>query len=60
MFSIRIEKPSTGSHWKAVRAGSRPYPIPAHNGIRSEISDLYIRGLCRNFGIEDAEFRKHL
>jgi predicted RNA binding protein YcfA (HicA-like mRNA interferase family) len=38
----------------------RPYPIPAHNGLRTEIPDEYIRGLCRAFGIDYEELRKRL
>jgi hypothetical protein len=45
---------------KLTRPGYRCYTIPAHNGGRSEISDVYIAGLCRNFQIEEAEFRSRL
>lgn len=58
-FGILVAK--GGKHnKKLVRAGSRCYTIPAHNGGRSEISDVYIAGLCRNFQIEEAEFRSRL
>jgi hypothetical protein len=40
----------------AKRKGCRSYPLPAKNGARSEISDEYIRGFCRNFGIDLDEF----
>ncbi len=36
------------------------YPLPAHNGPKTELSDIYIRGLCRAFGIDEREFRKRL
>jgi hypothetical protein len=33
------------------------YPLPAHNGLRSEITDDYIRAFCRHFGLDEAAFR---
>ncbi len=57
---IEIEKPSSGSHWKAKRPGSGTYPVPASNGERTEIDDKYIRGLCRHFGIEFDEMKRRL
>jgi hypothetical protein len=42
-----LKKPKSGSHWKFVRPKCRPYPVPAHNGDRSEVGDTYIAGLCR-------------
>lgn len=41
----------------AKKLGYRTHPIPAHRGPNSEISDIYIRAFCRNFGIDFAEFR---
>jgi hypothetical protein len=58
-FGISVG-PGKGSHWKAKRAGCRPYPIPAHNGERSEIADEYIRGLCRAFGVDYDEMKRLL
>ena len=51
-----------GKHpWKAQRkSDGKTYPIPAHNGLKTEISDEYIRGLCRCFGLDETEFRKLL
>lgn len=49
-----------GSHWMAKKAGHRTYPIPAAHGENSEIGDQYIRGFCRNFEIDAAEFRSKL
>ena len=59
-YGITVEKPSSGSHWKCKRDGCRTYPIPAHNGERSEIPDQYIRALCRNFGIDYDEMKRLL
>lgn len=58
-FGITVEKPGSGSHWKAKR-GSVTYTIPAHNGARSEIGDVYLKGVCRAFGIDVGEFKKLL
>jgi hypothetical protein len=59
-YGIGVTKPNRGSHWLAKKPGFRTYPIPAHNGERTETSDVYIRGLCRNFEIDAAEFRERL
>jgi len=60
-FGISFSPPTGGgAHWKATKAGFRSYPIPAHNGDRTQIGDQYIRGFCRNFGIDLSEFRSKL
>lgn len=52
-FGVEVTPPAGGgSHWKAVRAGARSYPIPAPNGPRSEVPQKYIFALCRHFDIE--------
>lgn len=58
-FGGTVEEPSSGSHWKAFRDG-RCYPLAAHNGARTEISDLYIRGMCRALQLDEQEFRAML
>lgn len=50
-LGIELVPPSKGSHYKFVR-GSTVYPIPLHNGEKTEIDDKYINGLCRAFGID--------
>ncbi len=57
-FNVEIEPGS--KHYKATRAGARCYTIPAHNGEKTDVVDHYIRGVCRNFGIDEDEFRKLL
>lgn len=47
--NIVLHAPSSGSHWKFVGPDGKTYPVPAHNGERTEISREYIRGLCRCF-----------
>jgi predicted RNA binding protein YcfA (HicA-like mRNA interferase family) len=59
-YGIRVEKPNKGSHWKARNADGKVYTIPAHNGERAEISDVYINGVCRAFGIDPKDFKKKL
>jgi hypothetical protein len=59
-LGVSVDRPSTGSHWKFQREGFRVYPIPAHNGERSEISDKYIRAMCRALGIDESELRSLL
>ncbi len=55
-----VEEPRSGSHWKA-RLGTDCYPIPAHNGLKTEISDRYINGLCRALKtLNEEKFRADL
>lgn len=58
-LGVTIEMPRSGSHYKAVKGGVM-YPIPAHNGMRTEIGDQYIRGLCRAFEIDPQSFKAKL
>ncbi len=58
-YGIDIEEPKSGSHWKAKRDG-KVYTLPAHNGPKTELSDVYVRGLCRAFGIDYEEMKEHL
>ncbi len=59
-LGVTVERPRSGSHWKARRDGFRPYPIPAGNAERTEIGDQYIRGMCRALGLDETELRKLL
>lgn len=59
-FNIRVERPTKGSHWKAIGPDGTMYPIPAHNGEKTEIGDAYIDGLCRAFGLDKRKFRSKL
>lgn len=58
-YGVAVEKPSGSSHWKASRDGF-VYTIPAHNGEKTEIADIYIRGCCRAFEIDFKEFKGKL
>jgi hypothetical protein len=57
---ITFEKPSSGSHWKTRSETGGMYPIPAPNGERTEISDHYIRGMCRAHGVDYDEMKRLL
>lgn len=59
-FGVEISEPGRGSHWQCRKQGFRMYPIPAHNGLKTEISDRYIAGLCKHFGIDEDAFRRSL
>lgn len=56
---VDVEKPNSGSHWKAVLDG-KTYPIPAHNGDKTEIDNKYIRGVCDCFDLNVDDFKKKL
>jgi hypothetical protein len=48
---------SGGKHnWRFTKPGKRPYTVPAHNGLKTEISWVYIQGLCRNMDIPTSAF----
>jgi hypothetical protein len=46
-----------GKHnWFVDSPGRRPYTIPAHNGLKTEIEDKYINALCRHLGVDRGDF----
>ena len=57
-LGVQVEEPSKGSHWKCRKDGFGVYTIPAHNGLKAEISDVYIRAVCRHFEIDLEEFKR--
>lgn len=58
-LGIDVNEPKKGSHWKAVH-GTTCYTIPAHAGLKEEVSDVYIKAMCRAFGLDYAEFKAKL
>jgi hypothetical protein len=58
-LDIELHKPNSGSHW-LLRSAAVSYPLPLHNGLKSEVSDVYLKGLCRAFGIDFQVFRQYL
>ncbi len=60
-LGIDVIAPKGKHPWKAHRSSDGvSYGIPAHNGLKTEIANKYIRGLCRAFGIDETQFRKLL
>lgn len=59
-YGLECEEPSSGSHWKFRNAAGEAYTVPAHNGLKTEIGDEYINGLCRTFVIDRAAFKQKL
>ena len=58
-LGIDVVKPNKGSHWKAVRrSDGKTYPLPAHNGEKTELDNKYIRGLCNCFDLDEAALRR--
>jgi hypothetical protein len=50
-YGIRIGP--AGKHFAARRADDEGmYAIPAHNGLKTEIDNRYIKGLCKHFNLD--------
>jgi len=58
-YGISVEKPSSGSHWKASKDGI-VYPLPCHNGPKTELADYYLKGVARAFGLDFNEMKKRM
>lgn len=62
-FDIELRDHKKGAHpWKAtgksrVDGTTQLYPIPAHNGSKTEVRDCYIRGVAQKFGLDEDELR---
>jgi len=54
------ERKAKGSHVVIHDDHGRVYTLPCHQGEKTMLSDVYVRALCRRFGLEYEEFRKHL
>lgn len=59
-LGVRVEEPRSGSHWKVIGARGIVYPISAHNGLREEIPDIYVKRMCRALGLDYEALRKRL
>lgn len=55
-YGIDLDEKGGKHNFKLSRPGTRKYPIPAHNGPKSEITDVYIRAMCRHFELDLEEF----
>ena len=56
---VIVEEPASGSQCKFKRDGLT-YPIAAHSGPKTEVSDVYVRGLCRVFALSAEGFAAKL
>lgn len=54
-YAVKATTPKRGSHWKLKRPGFRPYTIPSKKGAKSEVSQTYLRAMCRALDIDEAE-----
>ena len=54
--SILTTKAGARHPWRFVKDGKGVYPVKAHNGKRSVIPWVYIRGLCRAHEIPETAF----
>jgi hypothetical protein len=59
-LGFTVVAPSSGSHWKIRDKAGKVYPLPCPNGERSEISDVYLKGLCRTYGLDFSDFKGRL
>ncbi len=60
-MGVRVhERPGKGSHVIVDDGKGHAYPLPLHHGKRTELSDVYIRGLCRALEIDYFQLRKRL
>lgn len=59
-IGLQVVEADGTSHWKIMDAAGKMYPIPLHNGLKTEVSDVYLRGICRAFGIDWATLKKLL
>jgi predicted RNA binding protein YcfA (HicA-like mRNA interferase family) len=49
-----------GSHVVLADGKGNAYAVSLHNGDRTVISDVYLRGICRAFGIDFETFKSKL
>ena len=60
-LGVRVsERSSRGSHIVVDDGKGHAYPLPLHHGEKTELSDVYVRGLCRALEIDYEELRKLL
>lgn len=42
-------------HYKVTAPNGVAYMLPCHNGARTELTKIYVRGLCRAFGLTEQD-----
>lgn len=57
---VTVEKPKSGSHWKAKFPDGTMFPLPAHNALKTEISDVYLNKIAKRFGRTLAELLREI
>jgi predicted RNA binding protein YcfA (HicA-like mRNA interferase family) len=55
-----IPRPGKGSHAILDDGKENTYALPLHHGEKTELSDAYLHGLCRAFGVDYEELRRLL
>ena len=60
-LGIRVaERSGKGSHVVVDDGRGHIYPLPLHHGAKTELSEVYVRALCRALAIDYEELRKLL
>jgi hypothetical protein len=60
-LGVRVsERSGKGSHVVVDDGKGHSYPLPLHHGTKTELSDVYVRGLCRALDLDYEELRKNL
>lgn len=59
-LGLVLHEPGSGSHWKFVAVDGKTYSVPAGNGLKTEIDDVYLKGLCRTFGLDYKKLKQLL
>jgi hypothetical protein len=60
-LGIHVAEPSgRGSHVVVDDGKGHVYPLPLHHGLKTELSDVYVRGLCRALEIDYKELQRLL
>ena len=54
------ERRGKGSHVVVDDGKGHVYPLPLHHGLRTELSDVYVRGLCRTLDIDYEDLLERL
>lgn len=54
------KRPGKGSHVILADGNGNVYAVSLHNGDRTVLSDVYLRGMCRAFGVDFETFRAKL
>jgi hypothetical protein len=55
-----VERPGKGSHVVVDDGKGHTYPLPLHHGVKTELSDVYVRALCRALEIDYERLREKL